>query len=397
MKIPKNHKPKHDFPAIVLDLSINGLGIIRSLKRKGIMVYAYDVLSKYKKGRTLYAECGPCPHPIYEEDKLLDHLIKKGGNLKRKAVLFAGSDDYVFFISKFRDQLAEYFLFIMPDHSLIQSVLDKRQTYNLALKHNIPTPKTFFIENPDQLENIVEGLVFPCILKPAFSADYRKRMNKKAIIIESASQLRTLYPFYAQFGELMIQEFIPGDDHCVYEIATLFNKQMDLIGLFSSQKLQQYPPIFGSGVLVLSKKNEELVKMGVSFFKTLNFVGLAHAEYKMDPRDGTLKFIEINARTTVSNSLSYASGIDFSYLYYLMATGQNPPKELNQKEGGKWVHLVRNFLGFLENRKKGSMNFGKWIKSFTGVKAFASFRLDDPMPFIRGVISDLKYAWKNRR
>ncbi|KKK40075.1 carbamoyl-phosphate synthase [Mesobacillus campisalis] len=387
----------HDLPAVVLDLSINGLGIIRSLKQKGIKVYAYDVFSKYKKGKTLHAQCGPCPHPIFEEDKLLDHLIKTGGNLKRKAVLFAGSDDYVFFISKFREQLTEHFLFNMPDHSLIQSVLDKRQTYNLALKHNIPTPKTFFIEHPDQLEDIIADFVFPCILKPVFSADYRKRMNKKAIIIESASQLRTLYPFYAQFGELMIQEFIPGDDHCVYEIATLFNEHMDLLGVFSSQKLQQYPPIFGSGVLVLSKRNEELINLGVSFFKTLNFVGLAHAEYKIDPRDGILKFIEINARTTVSNSLAYASGIDFSYLYYLMATGQNPSKKLNQTEGIKWVHSPRYLLGFLEKRKKGSMNFGKWIKSFAGVKSFASFRFNDPMPFIRGVISDFKYAWKSRR
>lgn len=33
----------HEHSAVVLDLSANGVGIIRSLARKGIKVYAFDV------------------------------------------------------------------------------------------------------------------------------------------------------------------------------------------------------------------------------------------------------------------------------------------------------------------------------------------------------------------
>jgi D-aspartate ligase len=334
----------HDYPAVVLDLGANGIGIIRSLRRKGIQVFAYDTKPRYDIGKTRYATCGSCPHPVFEEIQLLHFLMGIGGSLPKKAMLYAGGDDYVQFISKYREPLSKYYFFLLPDHSLIEAVLDKRLTYELANKHGVPCPKTFVIDHVDQLEPIIHELTFPCLLKPVFSIDFRKRTNKKAIVMEHADQLREEYPFYLQFGELMIQELIPGDESRIYQVGTFFDEQMNLIGLFMGQKIHQFPPSFGSGALVLSIRNDEVIDAGVSFLKSLHFKGLANAEFKRDPRDGKLKFLEINARTWLWHSLSEPCGIDLSYLYYLSLTGQKPTQRTRQIEGIKWVYLVRDFL-----------------------------------------------------
>jgi D-aspartate ligase len=49
---------RHDIPAVVLDLSATGIGIVRSLAKQGIKVYAFDTRAKYEIGKTRFATCG---------------------------------------------------------------------------------------------------------------------------------------------------------------------------------------------------------------------------------------------------------------------------------------------------------------------------------------------------
>ena len=388
---------RRDCPAVVLDLSANGIGIVRSLGRKGIRVFAYDTEPKYRTGRTRYADCGICPHPVYNERELLQLLLELRRKFSSKAVLFAGSDDYVSFISKNRDVLSEYYYFLLPEASLIEAVLDKRLTYELALKHNIPCPKTLIVGKDDRFEDFIGQMTFPCILKPVYSADFRRRLNKKAIVIDREDELKQKYLHYSQFGELMIQELIPGDEDQLYGVATLFDENMDLLAVFTGQKLHQYPPYFGSGSLVRSMRDDEIAKAGVSFLKDLGFKGFGKLEFKLDPRDGKLKFLEINPRTWYWHSLSQPCGVDLPYLYYLSVTGQNPQPVTEQKTGIKWLYLVRDFLAFRDKQKNGDVSFLEWLKSLSGKKEYALFAWDDPLPFFRISFSFLRDAQKNKR
>ncbi|MGJ7923305.1 carbamoyl-phosphate synthase [Neobacillus sp. LXY-4] len=391
---------KHDIPAVVLDLSATGIGIVRSLAKKGIKVFAFDTEGKYKIGKTRYARCEICPDPVSQEEELLQLLIISGQKFQQKAVLLAGSDDYVYFISKNRDQLSPYYHFLLPEHSLIEAVLDKRLTYELALKHDVPSPKTFSIQNEQELEQIINQISFPCILKPVNSSHFRKRIDhrlyKKAIVVEEKSQLSEEYRFYHSFGELMVQEVVPGEENCIYSVKTFFDDQMNLIGIWMNQKLHQFPPQFGSSALALSVRDEEIIEFAVTFLKKMAFKGLAISEFKRDPRDGTLKFIEINPRMGLTQWLSIACDVNLTYLYYLSVTGQNPAPITKQKEGVKWVYFVRDFLSFRQKHREGKMSLSKWFKSLSGKKVEALFMWDDPLPFIRSFISHLRNLWGRR-
>lgn len=391
---------RHDISAVVLDLSATGVGIVRSLKKKGITVYAFDSKEKYTIGKTRHATCGVCPHPVSEEVELRQFLIDFGKKLTEKPVLYAGSDDFVHLMSKYRNELCRYYRFLLPEPSIVEAVLDKRLTYDLAVRHHVPCPKVIVIHDEKQLADIIQEITFPCILKPVYSANFRKRIGprlyKKVIQVEKASQLRETYRFYRQFGELMVQELIPGDESNIYSVKTFFDDQMQLTGMYMNQKIHQFPPHFGSSAMVLSKRDEEVIQKATSFLTKLQFKGLAITEFKRDPRDGELKFIEINSRIGLTQRLSTACGVDLAYLYYLSLTNQHPQPVIDQKEGVKWIYFVRDFISFLEKRRKKQMTTSQWIKGLSGKKVEALFSWDDPFPFIRSFISHVQNLWKRR-
>lgn len=384
-------------PAVVLDLSANGNAIIRSLARKGITVYAYDVERKYKIGKTRLAHCAPCPDPLTEEEALLQLLIKHGATFPMKPVLYTASDDFLFFLSKYRNELSNYYLFLLPTHELIEQVLDKQLTYELATANNIASPKTFVINDESTLKDIIPELCFPCLLKPAMGHKFRRAISKKAIIVDNATDLIKQYSTYKQYGELLVQELIPGDEDQIYQVGTFFNDEMKLIGLFMGQKLNQYPPYFGAGARVISMIDEEVMEKGKQFLEAIECKGIAVAEFKRDARDGQLKFIEINARTWLWHGLSESCGIDLSYLYYLELTGQHPEPRLKQKEGITWIYLIRDFLSIYEKRKHGKASFRSWFKGLRGKKVYALLSSSEVLPFFRSTYSHIINHWKNQR
>lgn len=387
----------HTIPAVVLDLSANGIGIIRSLYKQGISIYAFDIEKKYRIGKTLHAKCHPCPDPVIEEEKLIALLINLSQKLHTKPVIYAGSDEFVLFLSKNRDILKRHFHFLMPEHELIETVLDKRLTAKLVRDYNIPSPKSVVINGEQLPDNLLSDIEYPCILKPVHGHEFRKYLSKKAIIIVSEAQLKKQLPTLRQFGELIIQEIIPGDDDAIYQVGTLFSEEMELTGLFMGQKLNQFPPYFGAGALVKSIRNEEVIEKGVTLLKSLHLTGISVAEFKRDSRDGQLKFIEINARPWLWHSLSNASGINITYLYYLLVTGQQPEKRLIQEEGIKWIYSIRDYLSTKEKVKNNNTTWHEWWKNKKGKKEHALFRWDDPMPFIRSAVTHLINAYKNKR
>ncbi len=75
---------KHEHAAVVLDFSANGIGIIRSLARRGIDVYAFDTEGPYRIGKSRLADCGICPSPLTQEEELLTFLTDFGKRFQAK-------------------------------------------------------------------------------------------------------------------------------------------------------------------------------------------------------------------------------------------------------------------------------------------------------------------------
>lgn len=383
--------------AFVLDLSPCGIGIIRSLASMGVQVHGYDCPEKYKKGRTRFADCKPCPDPLTQDEFLLQFLLKERELFHENPILLAGSDEFLQFISKYRARLSKHFLFLLPDSLLVDSIIDKRQLIPLIKEKQIDAPKTFIVHNPLRYRTILRDIKFPCVLKPVFGYEFRKHLNRKVIVIENLHQLRRNLFQYSTFGELLIQEIVAGPDEAIYQVGALYDGEKRLKAAFMGRKLDQYPAQYGSGTLVESIIEEEVLAEGLRILELFNVVGIAAVELKRDVTDGKLKFLGINTRPWLWHSLATRCEVNLPYLYYLTLIDKPFKSALNQQEGIQWIHLVPYFLSAREKRKTKKITWFKWVRTLFKPKEFALFRWTDPMPAIRYGLSNLLTEWRTKR
>ena len=383
--------------AIVLDLSPCGIGIIRSLASMGIHIHAYDCLEKYKKGRTRFATCKPCPDPLTHDEVLLQFLLKERLLFEEDPILLAGSDEFLQFMSKYRTRLAMYYRFLLPDSLFIDSTIDKRLLNKMMEEHHLPAPKTLIVNNPLRYRTILRDIPFPCVVKPVFGYDFRRHLNRKVIVIEDLNQLRRDLAHYSLFGELLIQEMVPGPDEAIYQVGALYDEGKQLRAAFMGRTIDQYPTKYGSGTLVESIVDEEVLKEGLRILELLNVTGIAAVELKRDCTDGKLKILSINARPWLWHSLATRCCINLPYLYCLILLNKPFEPALDQLEGIHWLHLLPHFLSAHEKRKSQRLTWSSWIRTLFGPKEFALFKWNDPMPAIRIGISNLLTEWRTKK
>ena len=130
----------------------------------------------------------------------------------------------------------------------------------------------------------------------------------------------------------------------------------------------------------------ELAEMGVRLLSSLNWYGVAMVEFKIDPRDGRAKLMEVNPRFWGSLQLSIHSGIDFPYLLYRMAVDGDVEPVNGYKVGVRCRWIGGDVLSFLRDRnrfKKVSSFF-----NFRGEK-FDILSWDDPAPFFGSFLFSL--------
>ena len=167
--------------AIVIGMGRNGLGVCRSLGRQGIEVYGIvdkrdDIgfSSKYCKRRYVFRDVADYP------EEGLNRLIEIGKSLDDKAVLLPTGDNYVAFISKFRDELSQYFLFNIAESLVLENIMDKSKQYQLAEGLGIHVPKTL---SPKHIDDLKEGLVsYPAVIKGTNTKQWYSTFGQKIFI-----------------------------------------------------------------------------------------------------------------------------------------------------------------------------------------------------------------------
>src|SRR5690606_41966621 len=101
-------------PAVVLDLSPNGLAVARNLARRGVPVTALDRPGNLERGRTRLARCLACPDPADAPDAFVDFLAGLGRSFAEPPVLFAAADDCVETLSRRRAGPAPHSRLLLP-------------------------------------------------------------------------------------------------------------------------------------------------------------------------------------------------------------------------------------------------------------------------------------------
>ena len=359
-----------------------GLGIVQSLGRHGVPVCVIDdeiSIAKFSR----YATYGVRLKGLRDERTTAEALLQVGRKLGlRDWVLYPTRDETVAALSRHRELLQEYFRVPTPDWATIQWVWDKRNTYYRAAELQIPVPRTWYPACAGELRTM--DLSFPVAIKPAIKEHFIYATKAKAWRADNRVELEDLFGRAAKLvgpGEVMIQEFIPGDGRQQFAYCAFF-KQGHAVGSMVVRRTRQHPPEFGrASTFVETTEMELLESLSQRFLRAIDYYGLVELEYKLDPRDGQTKLLDVNARTWGYHTLGRRAGVDFPYLLFADQLGQLVEKQ-HGRPGVSWIRLMTDLPTGISEILGGRLQWRAYLRSLRAAHVEAVFSREDPMPGI---------------
>jgi predicted ATP-grasp superfamily ATP-dependent carboligase len=381
--------------AVITGGDFQGLGVLRTLARKGIPIVLLDrdfCIGRFSKYKKKYFRSPS----LTEEDRYVDYLLAlaKKENLHGWVVI-PNSDEAVYVLSRNKHKLEEFYRIPTPHWDVIQHVYIKENTYKLAERNNIPAPKTYYPTSLEELDAL--PLTFPMIIKPSIRDHFYNKVKIKAFLINNKEELKKTYLEVSKVidtSEILVQEFIPGGPKHLYSFCPFF-KEGKVITAIMARRLRQHPMDFGHATTCAELVDiPELRTIAEKFLSLIGYYGIGEVEFMQDPRDGKFKLIEVNPRPWGWHTLAIASGVDLPYLLYQDMVGEHIdiPSPLKNM---KWVRSITDIPTVFNEIFRGNMKLSDYLDSMKGKKEFAVFSLNDPLPSLIE-IAMIPYLWLKR-
>ncbi len=388
-RTPPEMGSKHQIPAVVTSLNVNGLAVARTLGRHGVPVIAIHNNDTDPETRSRFVS----QRWHSNSSQLIETLLKHGPEFSAKPVLLAITDDAVTAIAHNLESLREFYTVPMPRAELVLQLLDKRGFDQIAKDHNLPLPQTWYVHSPEELAALREQLSFPCVLKPQEKTpEYFGAGGLRAYILDDFEALQTAYRTFADVEpRVVIQQFIPGGDDAIHFCLQACANDHSAILPFAGRKLRQWHPHCGGTSLCEPIQNEALVRLTSDFFKRIGMLGPCSMEFKRDPRDGTYYVIEPTVcRTDWQNAVADANDTPVIYAAYCAALGLPPPQPANRPGRRRWVSFGSDRMSASYYIQRGELSRPEWLWSIRPPIRGAYFALDDWGPYLAICTSTLR-------
>jgi predicted ATP-grasp superfamily ATP-dependent carboligase len=324
---------------------------------------------------------------LRDERKTVDTVLEVGHRFGlRNWILFPTRDETVVAFSRQRVELAEFFKVPTPGWDTVKWAWNKKNTYDLAERLNIPCPQTFNPQNEDELEALRGKL--PLAIKPAVKENFFYATGAKAWRAQTFDELLRIYQKAARYispQEILVQEIIPGDGNRQVSYCAFF-RNGQAHGSLVARRARQHPREFGRAATYVESIELPLVEdLSKRFLNAIDYYGLVELEYKQDPRDGQYKLLDVNARTWGFHSLGGAAGVDFSYLLYADQVGE-PISSCQGKPGVGWLRLLTDVPTAISDLFNGHTTPGEYLASLRKTRVESVFCWKDPMPSIAEMV-----------
>jgi D-aspartate ligase len=368
--------------ALVVGGDHPGLAIARSLGRRGIPVYVIDdqyCISSFSRYATKVVRV----ENILDERKTVDAVLEVGRRYDlRNWILFPTRDENVAAFSRYRTELAQFFRVTTGDWNSIEWAWDKKKTYELAEKLNIPCPRTFNPKSIDEVPGLYSRL--PLAIKPAVKENFFYATGAKAWRANTPNQLLSLYSKAIKQikpEEILIQEIVPGGGNEQYSYCAFVRNGIPY-SVLTARRARQHPREFGrAATYVETIDSPEIEILSERFLEAINYHGVVEIEFKRDSRSGEYKLLDVNARPWGFHAIGWAAGVDFPYLVYADQMGL-PTEPIRARAGVGWLRMISDIPTAISDFLHGSLNFSVYVKSLLSTRVESVFSFRDPLPFL---------------
>lgn len=366
---------------IVVGTHVAGLGVIRGLGEAGVPVTALRYLAKDMGHASRHVRRHVrVPHPEAEAAAFVDFLLAASD--LHGGVLVPTEDAAMVTIARHRAELEGCYAVALPEWPVIERIIDKRHTYELAASLGIPCPRTFSPASEEEALRAAAELGFPCLVKPRLSHRFFERFRAKMVEAGDAGALLAACGQAWEAGlDVLVQELIPGGDGAGVNYNSYFWEGHP-VAEFTAAKVRLAPPRFGFPRVVVSRPVPEVIEPGRAILQALGFWGFSCTEFKLDGRDGRYKLMEVNGRHNVSSRLAVACGLNFPRLTYEhLATGRLPAPAA-PRQGVYWIDEFKDLAYSLSGLGREGHGLRSYLAPYLAPHVMATFAWDDPRPFL---------------
>jgi predicted ATP-grasp superfamily ATP-dependent carboligase len=354
---------------------------VRSLGRHGIPVCVVDDersiagASRFATYRSRAADLGSPDATLEALHRARDRFGLDGW------VVYPTRDETVAVLATHREELSEHFRVPTPPWACVEQVWDKRRTYRLAEKLGIPAPRTWYPLDEADLDKVDTSV--PLVVKPAIKEHFFYATGVKGWRVGSRRELVDAFrrgtSVVGDPGELLVQEMIPGGGELQHSYCALV-KDGTALASMTVLRRRQHPSDLGRSTTFAETTDEPLLaEPSLRFLSEVGYRGLVELEYKLDPRDGVLKLLDVNARTWGYHSLGPAAGVDFPFLLFQDQVGE-PVAPVQARPGVRWVRLTTDVPNAARDIRRGDLGLRTYASSLREVDTEAVFSLRDPLP-----------------
>lgn len=372
--------------AVIIGGDHQGLGIARSLGRRGIPIVVVDDEASVSRHSRYVTHFFKWRDLRTEEGTVAGLLALSERHPVHEWVVFPTREETVAALSRQRDRLAEYFRIPTPPWDVTSQAWDKRNTYRAAAEAGVPVPRSWTLRTEADLE-LIDGQP-PFAVKPAIKEHFLYATGCKAWRADSQAELADRFAAASAVvgtEEVIVQELIPGGGECQLSYCAFF-KDGEAVASMTANRLRQHPMEFGrASTFVRTIDDPELAAMSERFLRSINYYGLVELEYKFDTREGVAKLLDMNARTWGYHSLGQLAGVDFPYLLYADQVGLEVPTGLRAPAGMTWVRLATDVPTAAVELFKGRLDLRAYVNSLRSVDIEGVFSRDDPRPSLAEV------------
>lgn len=210
---------------------------------------------------------------------------------------------------------------------LLDSITQKHVFYDLCEELDIPYPETWYFscgeDGPETLP--VDDFPYPLIAKPSNSAQFQEAEPtvegwRKIYEIESPEELARVWHAIRvsdYSNELVLQDFIPGDDDSIRTLTTFSDANGELRVVSGGMVcLQDHDPTaLGNPVCIMGDKETIIIEHAKKMLAHLKYRGFANFDIKYDSRDGSFRFFEVNTRCGRNTYYMSLGGVNFTTLF----------------------------------------------------------------------------------
>jgi D-aspartate ligase len=260
-----------------------------------------ELLRRGRERRTARAASGPDDEPV---------------------ILLANTDGYARLFALHRAELDEFYRISLVDEATLEQIADKGRFAESCALVGVPTPTTHIedfsgADAPEWAPSRLE-IPFPVVAKAAASSvhelvDYPGK--KKVNFVQSQAELDDLWLRLREAGfrdRFVVQELVPGDDTWMRSVTAYRDHRGSVTLMCTAQVLleEHTPSALGNPCAMITTPFPEAMEHARSLLDHLDYRGFANFDAKVDPRDGSFRFLEVNPRIGRNN-------------YYVTAAGAN--------------------------------------------------------------------------